>query len=327
MGQELQVPDWAKTKRMASAFAGLNPQEDRLSDGIEQSYGIIGYKGKTWSIRADGQKHNFVRPDDGTQAAYIDGVIVGQNKARSKSYYPKDKGYEDGGNLRPVCASINGVVPDPDVQQKQHDNCAMCPRNVWLTNAQTGKKGKECSDYKRIAFLLLPPQTERLFGKPLMEPVFLRVPADSLKNLAAMDTMMSDQGFHYLSYVTRISFDPNKPHPCMVFKAIQGLGEDEGKAVIEMSKHPLVRRITGGGDAPAITHQDAPAPVTNGNGSRTSIDYVAASAAMEEPQVPLDDAPVAQVSAVADAGVPEESDAAMDALIANLTAQHLNASK
>ncbi len=244
MGQELQLPDWAK-KGQAQAFAGLAPQADNLAEGIGQSYGVIGYKGKVWSLRSRGERHNIIRPDDGTPSAYIDVIILGSPPNKSKSFYKKFDAATSEGD-RPICASIDGVVPDADVTQKQSDSCALCPRNVWKTDAQTGRKGRECTDYKRLAVLILPTQTTPILGSPLMEPVFLRVPPDSLNSLAIMGEGMATQGFHYSSYITRITFDPNKAHPCMVFRPLQGLTDGEAPVILDLRKDPIVGRITGG---------------------------------------------------------------------------------
>ena len=258
MGQELQLPDWAKGKQVAQAFAGLNAQGDNLADGIGQSYGVIGYKGKVWSLRVRGERHNIIRPDDGTPSNFLDVIILGQAPQKSKSFYKKyDPNTSDGD--RPICSSLDGVVPDSDVTAKQCDTCALCPRNVWKTDPTTGRKGRECTDYKRLAVLVLPTQTKPILGSPLMEPVFLRVPPDSLNSLAIMGEGMANQGYHYSSYITRITFDPNKAHPCMVFRPLQGLTDAEAPVILDLRSDATVGRITGGEVALASgTKQEAP---------------------------------------------------------------------
>lgn len=245
MGQELQLPDWAKGKQVAQAFAGLNAHDDNLSDGIGQSYGVIGYKGKVWSLRVRGERHNILHPTEGTPSAYLDVIILGQARTKSKSFYKKyDANTSDGD--RPLCSSIDGIVPDADVTQKQSDSCALCQKNVWKTDPQTGRKGRECTDYKRLAVLVLPTQTAPILGSALMEPVFLRVPPDSLNSLAIMGEGMANQGFHFSSYITRITFDPNKAHPCMNFRPLQGLTDGEAPVILDLRNDATVGRITGG---------------------------------------------------------------------------------
>lgn len=262
MGQELVVPDWAKNGQ-AKGFAVLNPQDDSLSEGIGQSYPVIGYKGKVWSFRWRGERKNFIRADDGSPMTYLDVIVLGQAKQKSKSFY---KAYDQNSEGdRPICSSIDGVTPDPDVTEKQADACALCPHNVVKTNPQTGRKGRECTDYKRLAVLVLPGLTKALFGDAVMEPAFLRVPPASLNSLAIMGDTMTAQGFHYSSYITRISFDPNEAHPKMVFRPLQGLSDQEAPVILQIRQDAQVDRIIGGGyTTRAISNGNATGLVTTG---------------------------------------------------------------
>jgi hypothetical protein len=347
MGQELQLPDAFKGKRMPQAFAdaGLNAQEDNLANGIGQSYGVIGYKGKVWSLRYRGERHNILRPDDGTPSGYLDVIVLGQAKGKSKSYYPD--GFEDGNSARPTCASIDGLVPDADVQAKQSETCALCPHNVFKTNPVNGRKGKECTDYKRLAVLILPTQTKPILGTPLLEPVFLRVPPASLTALAAMGEMMANQGHHYASYITRITFASDKAHPEMVFRALQGLTEDEAPLIVSMCKSPVVGRITGADivlSGPKLVQQvlNPPGSSATGLAATTVSDVKAYTPAAKTIEIAtegssmtvtgmtptglgdagsggLKGAPqtgAVTAPAMPDAGEPEESDAELDRQIA-----------
>ena len=257
MGTELFDPQAFKSGP-AQGFASLNPNEESLSDGIGQSYGVIGYKGKVWTLRYQGERHLFTRPDDGTPAGYIDVVFLQQARVKSKSYYGKwDPASENAGE-RPICSSIDGVTPDVDVQSKQANACAVCPRNEWKTDAN-GRKSRECTDYKRVAVLLMPNQTKPMLGNALIEPVFLRVPPASLGNLAKLGDDMAKQGYHFSTYITRIMFDPAESHPKMVFRALQGLTNNEAPVVISLRGDTLCNRIIGM-DQPQmrqIAHQPA----------------------------------------------------------------------
>lgn len=266
MGQELKIPDSFKNFKMPAAFvAALNAVDDSLAKGIGQSYGVIGYKGKTWSLRYRGEKKNIIRPDDGTPSGHIDVIILSSAGQKSKSFYKQyDQGTSDGD--RPICSSIDGLVPDQDAQQKQSNACAVCPRNVWKQDA-SGRRGRECTDYKRLAVLLMPYHTKPIMsGAPLIEPVFLRVPPDSLNSLAIMGETMGNQGFHYSSYITRITFDVQKAHPCMVFTPLQGLTEKEAPTILTLRDDPTTARIIGGDQQNALsgTANTSPADTING---------------------------------------------------------------
>lgn len=288
MGQEVIVPDWAQNRQMSQAFAALNPADDNLAEGIGQSYGVIGYKGKVFSLRYRGERKNIIRPDDGTPAAYLDVIILGQAKQKSKSYY---KDYKEGDMSPPLCSSIDGVVPDSDVRERQHANCALCPKNEWKVNPQTGKKGRDCTDYKRLAVLILPTQTKAIMGgEPLLEPVFLRVPPASLNSLANMGESMGNQGYHYSSYITRITFDPNAAHPQMMFRPLQGLTDAEAPVILKLREDPTVGRITGAelaGIGMRAVEQGLAAPGTNVTGLGATATQPTSQLAQTSNVVPL----------------------------------------
>lgn len=251
---ENQLPD--------AAFAALNPQEESLADGIGSSYGIVGYRGKVWSLRLRGETFTFTRPDDGSPAAFLDVIVLRSASYKSKSYYPAGSFDQDSSGTRPTCSALDGVTPDADVATPQAQACAICPRNEWKLNAE-GHKGRDCSDYKRLAVLILPSQTAALLGHALMEPVFLRVPAASLNDLAILGEAMKQKGFHYSTYITRIGFNAEKSHPQMTFRALQKLTATEAPLVMPMREDPQALRITGenevGKPKPvgAVTHQPA----------------------------------------------------------------------
>lgn len=228
----------------AGAFAVLNPQSESLSDGIGTGYGVVTYKGKVWRLRHRGETYTFSRPDDGTPAPFLDVIILRSPTYKSKTYYPKDSYIEGNEGERPVCAALDGVTPDLDIVTPQAQACAICPRNEFKLNAE-GRKSRECSDYKRLAVLIIPSMTARAMGAALMEPVFLRIPPASLNDLATLGDAMAQKGFHYSTFVTRIGFNPEKPHPQMVFKALQPLTDGEGPLVLPMREDGTSYRITG----------------------------------------------------------------------------------
>ena len=294
MGTEL-VNVEAFNKGPAQAFKVEGPATS-LADGIGQSYGVISYKGKVWSVRHRGVRKNVVRPDDGTPSSYLDVIILDAADHKSKSYY---KDFVDGDSAPPLCSAMDGITPDHGVPQKQAESCALCPRNEWKL-MPNGKKGRDCTDYKRLVVLLLPNTSRALFGEPLMEPIFLRVPPASLNALAQMGEQMDSRGYPYYSYITRISFDPNEAHPKMVFKGLQPLTDAEAPLVLALRKDPIAGRIINGDVAlPAITHQpaaDVTAPVTVEAKSESPLPVTSTSA-------PSSPAPTAPVSSSAKSDV------------------------
>jgi hypothetical protein len=279
VGQELQVPDSFKLNKPAQGFAFLDPTSESLAEGIGQSYGVIGYKGKTWSLRYRGERHILVRPDDGTPSAYLDMIILGSANHKSKSYYKKYDSSVDSEGIRPICASADGVVPDADVAVKQCDNCALCPRNQRKPDPTSGQMVRECSDFKRLAVLMLPNVTKALLGEPLMEPVFLRVPAGSLSSLAVLGETMANQGYHYSSFITRVTFNPEKSWPEMVFRPLQGLTDKEAPIIKELRQDPIVPRIIG-----AETSQSGPKQIAQQQSVETGLTSTGVSGTASETQ-------------------------------------------
>lgn len=278
-----------------AAFAGLNPQDESLADGIGSGYAVIGYKGKVWSLRHRGETHTFIRPDDGSPLAFLDVIILRSPAVKAKSYYPEGSyAAEASAGKPPTCSSIDGVTPDAGVLQQQAVACAICPRNEWKVNAE-GHKGRECSDYKRLAVLILPNLTSRLLGAALMEPAFLRVPAASLSDLATFGKAMSEQGFHYSTFVTRIGFMADKSHPQMTFRALQMLTAAEAPVVLPMRNDATALRITG--EDMLDTRQAAPAQVAGPDPQAVAAAQAAAIRAAAEKKA-AEEAAAAKAAAV-----------------------------
>ena len=227
----------------------LDPNES-LAGGIGTSYGIIGYKGKTWSLRKGGETHLF-KNAKGELSQSINVVVLHAAPGKSKSYFPS---YDEGSGDPPLCASIDGITPDVGVEQQQAEACAICPHNE-LKTLPNGRKGKECTDYKRLAVALMPNVTALMFGEPMLEPVFLRVPPASLNSLAMLEQRMGPKGlgYHYSAYLTRISFvalgKDGKPmaYPQMEFYAVRPLEPNELVPIKDMRNDPQCQRITGEG--------------------------------------------------------------------------------
>jgi hypothetical protein len=215
--------------------------DDSLSDGIGQSYPLIKYKGKVWSLQYKGKNHIITDPTTGYASPFIDVIILNGASTKSKAYF---ENWNEGTHDRPLCTSMDSVVPDEGVVAKQSETCGLCPRNEFKMNAN-GKNVRECSDYKRLSVLLLPAQTEKLLGFPLLEPVFLRVPGGSLLNLSEMDTQARLRGLKYYAFITRIDFDPKESYPKMQFTGVQKLTSAEKPTIEALRNDPRNAAIIG----------------------------------------------------------------------------------
>lgn len=241
--------------------------ENELSAGIAAGFGIVGYKGKVWSIRYQGNTTPLMREDGDGPKNSIEVVVVKASQHIAKIFY--DGKYVEGSTAAPDCWSTNGVVPDPGATKKQAASCASCPKNAWgsrITDA--GKQGKACADSKRLAVVPAEDLRNEAFGGPML----LRVPAASLKELAAFGDRMQSLGFPGYAFVTRISFDPESAFPQFKFAAIRPVSDAEFDVVEGLRSDPRVTRILAEGSeivaaAPAAApaqpspfEQPAPAP-------------------------------------------------------------------
>lgn len=231
--------------------AFVDKANDDLGQGIAASYGIIGYRGKVWSIKYQGTETPLMSEDGDTPRGSIEVVIVKASPAVSKIFYAG--GYQDGSNSPPDCWSSNGVTPDASVKDKQNPTCAGCPRNVWGSRTtDAGKQGKQCSDSRRVAVSPLADIMSEVTGGPML----LRVPAASLKDLKGYGDMLNQHQFPYYAVATKIKFDVKEAYPKFVFEAIRPLTEEEAAQVITLQSDPRVHQLLA--DKDHTTADDAP---------------------------------------------------------------------
>lgn len=218
-------------------FAG-QPVTDELSSGIQSSFGLVGYKGKVWTIRYRGDDTPLMREDgDGPRGA-IEVVVLKASQHVSKIWY--ENGYVEGSTAAPDCFSNNGITPEVTAAKKQCETCALCPMNQWGSRTTpAGKAGKACSDSKRLAVAPLNDLNNELYGGPML----LRVPAASLQDAAMYGQKLAQLGYPIFSVGTKISFDPAESYPKFVFSALRPLTDDEAEIVIALRDSHSVQRI------------------------------------------------------------------------------------
>jgi hypothetical protein len=228
MGTELSLPKGFGA--VSSVFGGNNTgTNDELGAGVNSSYGIVGYKGKVWSIRFGGEDKPLMREDGDGPRNSIEVVLVKASPAISKIFYKN--GYVEGSNAAPDCWSADGIKPDSSVQAKCNATCADCPMNAWGSRVtDAGKQGKQCADSRRVAVIPAEDMDNELFGGPML----LRIPAASLKDLKAYGDLLSSYQYPYYAAVTRIAFDPKEAYPKFVFNAVRPLTDAEAAKVMLM---------------------------------------------------------------------------------------------
>lgn len=214
---------------LPSVFKNTEAVNDELGTGVSSSYAVIGYRGKVWSIKYQGEELHLMRDDGDGPRNSIEVVLLKASPAISKIFYKN--GYVEGSNASPDCWSGNGVTPDPSVQNKVHPTCADCPMNAWGSRVtDAGKQGKSCADSRRVAAVPIADIANDKFGGPML----LRIPAASLKDLKGYGDLLQGFSFPYYAVATRISFDPQEAFPKFTFNAIRPLTEEEAKLVLEL---------------------------------------------------------------------------------------------
>lgn len=240
--------------KVSARFAGMKVDND-MSSGIQAGFGMIGYKGKVWSIRHRGDEKNLMREDGDGPRNSIEVVVLKASSVVAKIFY--QGGYVDGSTTPPDCFSTNGITPDQSSTHKQCATCALCEQNKWGSRiTEGGKKGKACSDSKRLAVVPLADIPNETFGGPML----LRVPAASLADLASFGDKMAGWGYPYFGIGVRISFDTTTAYPKFVFKEIRQLSDEEADVVIRMREEPAVARILAEGSENVVVPMNEPAP-------------------------------------------------------------------
>jgi hypothetical protein len=237
---------------LSTVFGGNYMEEaDELGAGIVTGFGVIGIKGKVFRIKSGGAESIIENPETGDPASSIEMVVVKASSTLSKTFYAN--GYQDGSGLAPDCWSSNAQTPDANVPEPQCNSCVACPHNAFGSRiTENGKKGKACSDAKRLAVVPLNDLENEALGGPML----IRVPAASLKELTAYQNALKQNKYPYFGVGTRISFDFKEAYPKLTFRPIRLLNDDEGAQVLSLREDPRIARILAEGSE----HLDSAAP-------------------------------------------------------------------
>lgn len=146
-------------------------------------YPTVSIKGKVFTLKR-GDEKTLITDSNDEPARSLEVVILKAGPAGdklSKVYYAS--GYTEGSDAKPLCYSNDGIAPGVNATEPQAKTCATCPKNVWGSHvSEDGKKGKACSDSKRLA---IAPAGQ------VNDPMLIRVPAASLKALTAFGQQLA----------------------------------------------------------------------------------------------------------------------------------------
>lgn len=196
----------------------LRDQSDSTTKDIAGSSGgkQISIKGGVWRMVVGGEE--VAKNEDRA----MNFVIVASGKGVSRTFYAEK--YEEGKDIKPACWSAEGVVPNPEVPNPQHSNCAQCPQNV---EGSGEGKSRACRFSKRLAVAL-----EHDIGGNIYR---LSVPAKSYFGkaegekmpLQAFGKFLAGHGIPITGLVTEARFDTSEAVPVMKFRAIRPLTQEE----------------------------------------------------------------------------------------------------
>lgn len=221
-------------------------QVERLGSAPSAGFSVISIKGKVFHKVQGDERELITKPGEDEPASSIEVVIVARNPHRSKVFYAT--GYTEGSDAKPTCYSNNGVSPEDDAQEPQAKKCATCVHNQWGSRvSENGAKGKACADSQRLAVAPI---------GLINDPMLLRVPAASLKQLDQFGETLVKRGVPYQLVATKIGFDYSVAHPALTFKPIGLVDDATAQQIAEVAKSEVVQQIIGVVSVPA---EEAPA--------------------------------------------------------------------
>lgn len=249
--QQAQVP--SQQRNLGQLIANLGPQSQlaaqsqvdprALAAGIKPAFASLTFKGKVWGIRHRGVTQQLLARDPQSGAIVgaiptVDIVIVKSATAISKNFYIEK--YKEGDFNQPDCWSTNGQVPDPAAPKKQSPTCRGCKWDAFGSRTMDdGRKGKACSDNKRIAIVPATDLKNEAYGGPML----LKLPPSSFGGLSELEQHLHMQGYHYYAIKMRLSFDHEAAFPKVIFTPFGVLNDYEMQEVINLQQLDVVDRI------------------------------------------------------------------------------------
>jgi len=236
-------------------FGVLAPRPNYLADETavnasaaenwEIGFGVLSFRGKQFHVRQRGREVSlFTPPNFRTPLQRLALVIVGVARAKSKVFYAGV--FNEDQRSRPDCRSLNGIVPDADVVNKQNDLCATCEQNQWGSGstAQRQTRAKACRDFKRVAVVPWQDVYDQT-GQPVQldGPLLLNVPPTSVGNLLQYTGFLTKNGAGYHQLITTVACEAPGASPTLTFEHENWLSADDAVGAREMMQSVEVRRM------------------------------------------------------------------------------------
>ncbi|MEA3639938.1 MAG: hypothetical protein VBE63_08340 [Lamprobacter sp.] len=278
-------------------YASKVSNED-LTEGVGSSFPFLSIKGKTWTVVRSKEDRKILRSrhDPDEVASNVAVVILRASKHLGRVFYKA--GFEEGKSDRPDCFSHDSVKPDASVESPQSKTCAACKHAVFVQG-----KGPACRQSRRLAVAPV---------DAINDPMLLRVPAASLKNLNIYGNELAKRNVPYHVVVTKIQFDAEEATPKLLFKPLGFVPEETLEEIEEVRESNLVDQILGvtgeveGEPAPEVDDdEDAPSIEEVEKAITPKATPKAKAKAKPEPEEEVEEKPKAKAKAKPE---PEESD-------------------
>jgi hypothetical protein len=286
------------------------PLPDYLTEAFGDDVNILArvtvpsltYRGKVWRQVLEGDEVALTKKNEDGESvpvAQINVVVIEQSHKRSRRFYEGE--YEEGKNKAPRCASVDGVVPDADIENPCATSCAVCP-NSAKGSSRSGK-GAACSAFKNVAVINAGLKGKLLRLSMAQTSIWDKDnPTEEAKGWFAYDQyieQLRSRGCpNTAAVVTKIKFDPETAYPKLLFSAMRWLTPEEIKVVAALRKDPEIPDLIGGTAKAALAApQPRIAAIDDEQRPATPTPAVAAPAPAPKPVVVPKPAPVKAVKA------------------------------
>jgi hypothetical protein len=156
-------------------------------------------------------------------------IIVNAAPKVSRIFY--EGAYAQDNVVPPDCWSTDGVVPDSDVEEKAHSNCAGCPNNI--KGSSRDGKGRACAFQRRLAVMIAGDPTNDVYQLTLpSQSIFAKNEGTNNLSFDQYVKLLVANGRSIENMVTQLSFDTDSATPKLFFEAVAHVSREQYDAVM-----------------------------------------------------------------------------------------------
>lgn len=238
MTTALTIPAYARNAVMVAGQKTALTEAASGGVGSKAEFPHISIKQSRWRlVDVDGEEQVL-------KTFAISFAIVSINPNVSKAWY--ENKYNPGDEpSAPDCYSNNGIVPLPDADKIQSQQCATCDKNVWGSdvNPNNGNRLKACKDAKHIGVMFLDP--DNLAAE---EPTVYsqRLSAMSMINFSNFAKEVAAAGGALDYIVVKAEFDDQAEFPLIKYEVLRNMTEEEWNVVNRVRESERAVRVSNG---------------------------------------------------------------------------------